>query len=80
VDESTEWMTALASLRTQGWTYERIGEAVGASARSVRRWELRRLAVEAGHAPTATTRREAAPLPVYIDALLRLSAENRRAG
>jgi hypothetical protein len=64
-----DWMDPLAALIAQGLTYDQIGERVGASSRSVRRWDLYRRRVQAGQAQPLPSRQEARPLPIYAKAL-----------
>ena len=63
-------MDALGILRKQGWTYEDIGPRVGASSRSVRRWD--RLRVKNNGLPAPS--HEARPLPVYSTKLVELAS------
>jgi hypothetical protein len=63
------WMEALAALIDQGLSYQQIGLRVGASSRSVRRWDLCRRRVLAGEEHPLPKRMEARPLPVYASAL-----------
>lgn len=64
------WIAALASLRRQGLAYEAIGDKIGASGRSVRRWDQYRVRVTEGGAPSPD--REAVPIPAFATALVEL--------
>ena len=64
-----DWMHALGILRSQGLTYDEIGTEIGASSRSVRRWDLHRLRVELGAEAPLPGRQEARPLGIYALAL-----------
>ena len=65
-----EWMHALGQLRTWGWGYRKIATEIGASSRSVRRWDQYRVRVEEDAEPSPG--REATPIPVLATALVSL--------
>lgn len=73
MDTTLDWMKALSALRTQGFDYREIAERIGASSRSVRRWDQHRVRVQAGEVPIP--RRETAPIQSYATALVRLVRE-----
>lgn len=70
--DDPQWMHALGSLRGAGLAYDAIAIEIGASSRSVRRWDRYRVRVLQGGAPMPE--REAAPIPAFAAALVTLAA------
>jgi len=77
MDDST-WMKALGTLRASGLPYDRIATEIGASSRSVRRWDQYRVRVSEGARPSPA--REAVPIPTFAAALVTLSETPPLAG
>ena len=72
--DNPDWMESLTFLIARGLSYHQIGLRVGASARSVRRWDLCRRRVLAGEVDPLPKRMEARPMPVFISALQKAAA------
>ena len=70
-------MHALGDLRGQGLAYDRIATEIGASSRSVRRWDQYRVRVLQGAEPIPA--REATPIPAFASALVTLATADKRA-
>jgi hypothetical protein len=68
--EQHSWMQALGHLRDDGLAYDDIAVEVGASSRSVRRWDQYRVRVLQGGAPMPE--REAVPISAFATALINL--------
>ena len=66
--DTPQWMHALGRLRSVGLAYDEIAEKIGASSRSVRRWDQHRVRVIQGGAPAPA--REATPIPAFAMALV----------
>ena len=70
MSEEYSWMQALGRLLGDGLAYDDIAAEIGASGRSVRRWDQYRVRVLQGGAPMPE--REAAPMPAFAVALINL--------
>jgi hypothetical protein len=73
MEPQSDWMQALGRLRAHGMPYEQIAADIGASGRSVRRWDQRRVRVVQGG--EAAPQREAAPIGAFARALVRIAGE-----
>mgnify|MGYP004463927619 CR=1 FL=1 len=69
--DDSNWMQALGRLRGAGLAYDAIAHEIGASSRSVRRWDQYRVRVLQGGAPAPE--REASPIPAFATALVNLA-------
>ena len=67
------WVNALEHLRDTGWRYDQIAPAIGASSRSVRRWDRLRVRLQRGGHAVPTL--EAQPLSAFAHRLVELANE-----